>query len=53
MEEWYTLGTSELSDPPHTMLAYGQNDTHGLLCILFADRVLELDLVMSVTAMLL
>ncbi|KAK3066464.1 hypothetical protein LTS18_001705, partial [Coniosporium uncinatum] len=44
IEQWYTLGTSDLSDP-HTTLAYGQNDTHGLLYNLFADRALGLDLV--------
>jgi len=49
IEQWYTLGTSDLSDPPHTTFAYGQKDTHGLLYNLFADRELGLDLVVQDT----
>ena len=33
------------ADPPHTTLAYGMNDTHGLLYNIYGDRELGLDLV--------
>ncbi|MCJ1451234.1 hypothetical protein MMC28_001570 [Mycoblastus sanguinarius] len=43
--EWQTLGIAEDATPPHTTLAYGMNDTHGLLYNLYGDRELGLDLV--------
>ena len=33
------------ANPPHTTLAYGMNDTHGLLYNIYGDRELGLDLV--------
>jgi len=43
--QWQTLGVAADAIPPHTTLAYGQNDTHGLLYNLYADRLLNLNLV--------
>lgn len=43
--QWQTLGIAMDASPPHTTLAYGQNDTHGLLYNLYGDRLLNLDLV--------
>lgn len=28
--EWQILGIAHDADPPHTTLAYGMNDTHGI-----------------------
>ena len=38
--KWQTLGIAHDANPPHTTLAYGMNDTHGLLYNLFGDREL-------------
>lgn len=43
--EWQTLGIAMDASPPHTTLAYGMNDTHGLLYNLYGDKELGLDLV--------
>ena len=43
--EWQTLGIAMDADPPHTTLAYGMNDTHGLLYNLYGDKELSLNLV--------
>lgn len=45
--EWQQLGIVRAADgtPLHTSLAYGMNDTHGLLYNLYADRLLGLNLV--------
>ncbi|KAK4692612.1 hypothetical protein P7C71_g4630, partial [Lecanoromycetidae sp. Uapishka_2] len=43
--QWQTLGIASDADPPHTTLAYGMNDTHGLLYNLYAEKELALDLV--------
>lgn len=28
--QWQVLGIAHDADPPHTTLAYGMNDTHGM-----------------------
>ena len=28
--EWQNLGIARDADPPHTTLAFGMNDTHGM-----------------------
>lgn len=43
--QWQTLGIAHNANPPHTTLAYGANDTHGLLYNLFGDKELGLNLV--------
>ena len=43
--EWQTLGTAMDADPPHTTLAYGMNDTHGVLYNIYGDKELGLNLV--------
>ena len=43
--QWQTLGTAMDADPPHTTLAYGMNDTHGLLYNIYGDKELGLNLV--------
>jgi len=43
--QWQSLGIAHDANPPHTTLAYGQNNTHGLLYNLYADRELGLNLV--------
>jgi hypothetical protein len=43
--EWQTLGIAMDASPPHTTLAYGMNDTHGLLYNLYGDKELGLGLV--------
>ncbi|KAK3170913.1 hypothetical protein OEA41_002997 [Lepraria neglecta] len=43
--QWQTLGIAMDADPPHTTLAYGMNDTHGLLYNLYSDKELGLGLV--------
>jgi hypothetical protein len=45
ISQWQTLGIAQDATPPHTTLAYGLNDTHGLLYNLYSDRVLNLRLV--------
>jgi hypothetical protein len=43
--QWQTLGIAHDENPPHTTLAYGMNNTHGLLYNLYADKLLNLNLV--------
>ncbi|OJJ44210.1 hypothetical protein ASPZODRAFT_18402 [Penicilliopsis zonata CBS 506.65] len=43
--QWQVLGVAHDANPPHSTLAYGANDTHGLLYNLYADAELGLDLV--------
>ncbi|KAB8213432.1 hypothetical protein BDV33DRAFT_210208 [Aspergillus novoparasiticus] len=43
--KWQTLSIGHNANPPHTMLSYGANETHGLLYNLFTDRELGLNLV--------
>ncbi|TKA81082.1 hypothetical protein B0A55_02543 [Friedmanniomyces simplex] len=43
--QWQTLGVAHDANPPHTTLAYGMNDTHGLLYNLYADALLQTKLV--------
>jgi Domain of unknown function (DUF1793) len=45
ISQWQILGVAADATPPHTTLAYGQNETHGLLYNLYADRLLNLNLV--------
>lgn len=45
ISQWQTLGIAADANPPHTTLAYGQNDTHGLLYNLYSDRLLKVNLV--------
>lgn len=43
--QWQTLGINSAADPPHATLAYGSDDTWGLLYNLFGDKELGLNLV--------
>ncbi|KAG4411703.1 hypothetical protein IFR04_015157 [Cadophora malorum] len=43
--QWQTLGIAHDANPPHTTLAYGMNDTHGLLYNLYGDKLLKLNFV--------
>ena len=43
--QWQTFGIAHDDNPPHSTLAYGQNETHGLLYNLYADQLLETHLV--------
>ncbi|EMC99870.1 hypothetical protein BAUCODRAFT_63305 [Baudoinia panamericana UAMH 10762] len=45
ISQWQTLGIAQDASPPHTTLAYGMNDTHGLLYNLYADALLQTKLV--------
>ncbi|CZR55322.1 probable glutaminase GtaA [Phialocephala subalpina] len=45
IDQWQTLGIAHDATPPHTTLAYGMNDTHGLLYNLYGDKLLNLGLV--------
>ena len=45
IDKWQGYGIAHDADPPHATLAYGMNDTHGLLYNLFGDAELELGLV--------
>ncbi|KAN0083835.1 protein of unknown function (DUF1793) domain containing protein [Elaphomyces granulatus] len=45
ISQWLTLGIASNDNPPHTTLAYGQDNTHGLLYNLFSDSELGLNLV--------
>jgi hypothetical protein len=42
---WQALSIAQDAKPPHTTLNYGDNQTHGLLYNLYADRLLDLNLV--------
>ncbi|OKL58620.1 hypothetical protein UA08_06168 [Talaromyces atroroseus] len=43
--QWQTLGINSAANPPHATLAYGSDDTWGLLYNLFGDKELGLNLV--------
>ncbi|TQS36293.1 hypothetical protein Golomagni_03262 [Golovinomyces magnicellulatus] len=43
--KWQVYGIAHDATPPHTTLAYGQNNTHGLLYNLYADSLLKLNFV--------
>ena len=43
--QWQTLGIAQDANPRHSTLAYGQNDTHGLLYNLYADAFVQTNLV--------
>ncbi|PYH29479.1 glutaminase GtaA [Aspergillus neoniger CBS 115656] len=45
IDRWQILGVAHDANPPHATLAYGSNNTHGLLYNLYADRELGLNLV--------
>ncbi|CAN9278067.1 unnamed protein product [Alternaria alternata] len=43
--KWVDLGMNKNATPPHAILNYGNEDTHGLLYNLYNDRLLNLTLV--------
>lgn len=43
--KWQTLGINHDANPPHSTLAYGANDTWGLLYNLLGDKELGLNFV--------
>lgn len=45
IQEWQQLGVNSNASPPHTVLNYGDNDSWGLLYNLWADSMLNLNLV--------
>ncbi|KAL2198179.1 hypothetical protein P885DRAFT_34650 [Corynascus similis CBS 632.67] len=45
LEGWKELGINSQANPPHTTLSYGDNDSHGLLYNIYADKLLGLDFV--------
>lgn len=47
INQWQQLGIVRGADgtPLHTSLAYGMNDTHGLLYNIYSDKLLKLNLV--------
>lgn len=45
LPQWVSYGLNNASDPPHTMLAYNDPDSHGVLYNLYADRLLSLNFV--------
>lgn len=45
LPQWVGFGLNNASSPPHTMLAYNDPDSWGLLYNLYADRLLGLDFV--------
>lgn len=45
ISQWQDLGIAHDANPPHTTLAYGMNNTYGLLYNLYGDRELGLELV--------
>ncbi|EPE08170.1 glutaminase [Ophiostoma piceae UAMH 11346] len=45
ISKWQGYGINTASTPPHTTLAYNDNDSHGLLYNIYADRLLGLGLV--------
>lgn len=42
---WQELGINSAASPPHTTLSYGNPDSHGLLYNLYADSLVQTDLV--------
>lgn len=45
ISQWQDLGIAQDDNPAHTTLAYGMNDTHGLLYNLYGDALLQTHLV--------
>ncbi|WPG98981.1 Hypothetical protein R9X50_00178300 [Acrodontium crateriforme] len=45
IEKWQTLGINHNANPPHTTLNYGHDDTWGNLYNIYADSLLETQLV--------
>lgn len=45
ISQWQTLGIASNATPPHTTLAYGDTDSHGLLYNLYNDALLQTNLV--------
>ncbi|KAK4100063.1 DUF1793-domain-containing protein [Parathielavia hyrcaniae] len=45
LEGWKELGINSQAYPPHTTLSYGDNDSHGLLYNIYADKLLNLDFI--------
>lgn len=43
--QWQNLGIAQDANPRHATLAYGMNDTHGLLYNLYADQYVQTNLV--------
>ena len=43
--KWQGYGINSAADPPHATLAYNDNNSHGLLYNIYADRLLGLGLV--------
>ncbi|KAL2129393.1 hypothetical protein VTI74DRAFT_7851 [Chaetomium olivicolor] len=42
LKGWQELGINTQANLPHTTLSYGDNDSHGLLYNIYADRLLSL-----------
>lgn len=45
ISRWQGFGINTAADPPHTTLSYNDDDSHGLLYNIYADRLLGLGLV--------
>ncbi|KAL2166674.1 hypothetical protein VTG60DRAFT_2304 [Thermothelomyces hinnuleus] len=45
LKGWKDLGINTKADPPHTTLSYGDDDSHGLLYNIYADKLLDLHFV--------
>lgn len=45
ISKWEALGVNKAASPPHAILNYANDSTHGLLYNLYNDRLLALDLV--------
>ncbi|KAF2198160.1 glutaminase A [Delitschia confertaspora ATCC 74209] len=45
ISKWVEIGTNKNDNPPHTILNYGNETTHGLLYNLYNDRLLSTHLV--------
>ncbi|KAB8360892.1 hypothetical protein FH972_024625 [Carpinus fangiana] len=45
VKQWQKLGLNTDARPPHSTLAYGMPDTHGLLYNIYSDKLLKLNLV--------
>jgi len=45
IDQWQSFGIASTANQRHTTLAYGQNDTHGLLYNLYADALVQTNLV--------
>ncbi|AEO64520.1 uncharacterized protein THITE_2110742 [Thermothielavioides terrestris NRRL 8126] len=45
LKGWKQLGINSQANPPHTTLSYGNDDSHGLLYNIYADKLLNLNFV--------